>query len=61
MKKDENDSPSFKLLLKLSQIKPNYEAIIRSGQLKVTEHGIQLGMLYIQSFNFQYNKIRVLV
>lgn len=34
----------------MSQIKPNYEAMIKGGHLKVTETGIQPGMLKISKF-----------
>ncbi|CAH1725860.1 set1/Ash2 histone methyltransferase complex subunit ASH2 [Aphis gossypii] len=37
----ENGSQSYKLLFDISQIKPNYEAMIKGGHLKVTETGIQ--------------------
>lgn len=37
----ENGSQSYKLLIDISQIKPNYEAMIKGGHLKVTETGIQ--------------------
>lgn len=38
---DENGSQSYKLLIEMSAIKPNYEAMIKGGHLKVTETGIQ--------------------
>jgi len=39
-----DDDHLYKLLLDLSQIKPNYAAMIKNGHLKVTETGIQMGM-----------------
>lgn len=42
---DDNGSQSYKLLFNISQIKPNYEAMIKGGHLKVTETGIQPSML----------------
>lgn len=41
---DNNGSQSYKLLFDISQIKPNYEAMIKGGHLKVTETGIQPSM-----------------
>lgn len=38
---DENGSQSYKLIIEMSEIKPNYEAMIKGGHLKVTETGIQ--------------------
>jgi len=42
--KTDDDNSLYKLLLEISQIRPNYEAMIKSGYLKVTEAGIQLGI-----------------
>lgn len=48
---DDNGSQSYKLLFDISQIKPNYEAMIKGGHLKVTETGsIQPGMFNINIF-----------
>jgi len=42
--KNSNDDQFYKLLLDLSQIKPNYAAMIKNGHLKVTETGIQMSI-----------------
>lgn len=53
MENDDNGSQSYKLLCDISQIKPNYEAMIKGGHLKVTETGsIQPGMFRKDSLLF---------
>lgn len=48
---DDNGSQSYKLLFDISQIKPNYEAMIKGGHLKVTETGsIQPGMFHMNLY-----------
>lgn len=48
---DDSGSQLYKLLFDISQIKPNYEAMIKGGHLKVTETGIQPSKLNITFFN----------
>lgn len=51
---DENGAQSYKLLFDISQIKPNYEAMIKGGHLKVTETGIQPSKLRYYYFYFLF-------
>lgn len=45
---DPNQGPMFGLFnMELTNIKPNYEAMIKQGQLKVTDMGIATGKSFI--------------